>query len=102
MARRQLTSCCFALLAFVLTMVPQSGRAAAADDAQKLAQLEAAAAALQEQGNDQPQPEPQQPQQPQPPPRQQPPPPPPQPQNPPGERSGTGCGINLLGVQSAC
>jgi hypothetical protein len=97
MARRQLTSCCFALLAFVLVIVPQSAwpqsARSAARTAAEIERLQALAAQIQ-QGNDQPQ------QQDPPPQQQDPPPPPQQPQTPPGERPQPGC-IILLGVQQS-
>jgi hypothetical protein len=89
MARRQLSSCCFALLAFLLVIVPQSAWPQGASAAQTVSEIERlqALAAQIKQGTDQPQ--------------QAEPPPPQQPQTPPGERSQPGC-IRLLGVTSDC
>jgi len=99
MARRQLTSCCFALLAFVLVIVPQSAwpQGKAAETVANMQRLEALAAQI-KQANDQPQPQQAEPPQQQPEPE---PPPPQQPQTPSGERPIPGC-IVLLGVRSSC
>ena len=94
MAHRRL-ALCFALLAFVPVIAPQSAWGASAEDEQKYEQLMARREALQQQGNDQPQQQDPAQQQ------QDPPPPPLQPQTPPGERPQPGCGIRLLGVQQS-
>jgi hypothetical protein len=96
-AHRRLASC-FALLALVLVIGPQSAWGASAKDEQDYQQLMALRQAAQQQGNNQPQQQDPPPQQPV---EDPPPPPPQQPQTPPGERPQPGC-IRLIGVDSSC